>query len=121
MKISEINYLTKDPSPQYAKDIYMCLSRAELLNKLEFGGYVELCSDAIKVIKEMKGDEFPAFREGLKKERKGEFAGVEFSEKYADVLMPKMLFEASMVAAQYKVPWGLAFIRVQEKKDNANQ
>lgn len=113
MKIDNINYLTEDPAPQYAADLHWCLSAKELFEKLE-ADWSELASDAIEIVKGMSDEDFVVFRAGLKKERKGEFAGEKYTEKYSSVLMPEIMFKASMMAIQYKAPWGLAFIRLQE-------
>ena len=106
MKAGDINHLTEDPAPQYADDLHWCLSAKELLEKLD-ADWSELAPDALEIVKEMGAEDFKVFREGLKKERKGEFAGEEFSDKYSNVLMPEIMFKTSMIAIQYKVPWGL--------------
>ena len=61
MNVEDINNVTEDPAPQYAKDIYMCLSVAELTNVIE-STYSELAADALEVVKEMDAECFKVFR-----------------------------------------------------------
>lgn len=70
--------------------------------------------DAIVVARRMTEEEFPAFREGLLKERKGSFAGEDWADKYLAILLPERMMHASILANEMKVPWGLAFLRCQE-------
>ena len=74
----------------------------------------ELAPDALRVASSMKQSEFNEFRSGLKMERRGKFAGEVFAEKYSDITMPAIIFKVSMFALDYKVPWGLAYIRLKE-------
>jgi len=58
--------------------------------------------------------EFKAWREGLDKERKGEFAGLEFMQRFGAVLLPDVLVAVGVMAQQCGVPWGCAYIRMRE-------
>lgn len=56
------------------------------------------------------------WRLGLTAEGKGEFAGVEWAEKFAVILMPNPMFHVSLVAGQFMVPWSVAFKRLVDLK-----
>ena len=58
--------------------------------------------------------EFKLFMLGLKKERRGKFAGPDFMERYGAVLMPALMIRISSIANQYGAPWGLVFIRLRD-------
>jgi len=74
----------------------------------------ELADDALECANNMTAEDFELFRKGLKKERKGVFAGEKWSERFADILMPALMFKVSITASEYKVPWGLAYLRLKE-------
>lgn len=92
------------------------LTKAKTLEALQthVETYRRVADDAWKVVKEMDAPAFLRFLSGLRKERKGEFAGEEWASKYMAVLMPEILMRVSMVADQYGAPWGCAFIRLKE-------
>lgn len=58
--------------------------------------------------------EFEQFRAGLKKERRGVFAGTEWSNRFSVIAMPEVMLRTSAIACKYKVPWGLAFIKARD-------
>ena len=88
----------------------------ESLKKWLLEDWFELAPDALAIVESMSEESFIKFRVGLKKECAGKFAGQEFVAKYGVVMMPSLMFEASIAALHYHVPWGLAFIRLQEQK-----
>ena len=92
------------------------LDGADTLEKLKLlcEEWKELAPDALRTVVKMTGADFLQWRAGLKMERKGKFAGDSFSEKYGDITMPAIMFKVEMVASGYKVPWGLAYIRMKE-------
>jgi hypothetical protein len=66
--------------------------------------------------------EFDVFRAGLKKERgsKGHrraFAGAEWCERFGAIMLPALLLQVGEVALRFQVPWGTAYIRMQEAKN----
>lgn len=102
---------TSEIAEKYSRE----LSKVSSLDHLDrlLRDYKPLVSDAIEAAPKSE-DEFQVFLTGLKKERKGKFAGEAFAEKYSAVIMPEILFRVSITALQYGVPWGCAFIRMKE-------
>lgn len=105
-----ITYYSEQP-----KDYAQSVSEADTLEKLleVLTNYQTIAHDAITAAPKNL-DEFDDFRTGLEKERRGAFAGEGWATRYSNILLPDILFRVSMVAVQYKVPWGCAFIRLQE-------
>lgn len=108
-----ITYISEQPS-DYAK----ALDRAEtlILLKITVSEYKILAEDAYSIVHEMDEQDFSEWRAGLKKERRGKFAGEQFSDKFGPLLMPETMLKASLVAHRFKVPWGLAYIRIRESQ-----
>ncbi len=73
-----------------------------------------LASDAYEIVRFMNTIDWDEFLKGWKKERRGKFAGEEWSAKYGAIILPEMLLRVSMTAMQFKVPWGLAFHRLKD-------
>ena len=109
MKLSAIT-----PYTEPIKFYNLSLTDADTMEKLirHVETWKELAPDALEVVAKMKHGEFYRFRRGLLKERKGIFAGDEWARSFSIILMPKLLFEVSLLAEQYKVPWGLAYHRI---------
>lgn len=107
----KINYLSDCPG-DYAK----ALDGADTLDALLLAlrGWDSLAADAYKIAAKMTPQDFREFRAGLKMERKGEWAGEKFQEKFASILMPEVLFKVSIVANQFGAPWGLTYLRLKE-------
>lgn len=110
------SYIRIHYTSETAKDYTDGLTKAKTLPQLQehVETYLRVANDAYQVTKGMTKPEFIEWRSGLAKERKGEFAGEPFALKYGAVLMPEILMRVSMVADEYKVPWGLAYIRLRE-------
>lgn len=98
------------------KDYVDGLSNAKRLADLQthVQTYQRVADDAFKITRDMKAEDFGVWRRGLSKERKGEFAGEEWAEKYGAVLMPEILMKVGMIADQYGAPWGCAYIRLRD-------
>ncbi len=105
-----ITYLS-DQAHDYCEALDPCKSLAELTALLE--EYHTLFPDALAAIPKDQ-EEFEVFLKGLKKERRGRFAGETFVKRFGPVLMPATAMEVSFVAHKYSVPWGCAFIRLKE-------
>jgi hypothetical protein len=73
-----------------------------------------VADDAWQVAQAMDEKSFLSFVNGVRRERRGHFAGAEWAEKYGAILMPSVLMRVSMVADQFKVPWGCAYIRLRD-------
>jgi len=109
--MTPITYLSEQPA-----DFSKAIDGAETLEELRtvLADWRELAGDAEKIALAMTPKDFTEFRKGLKKERGGEFAGEKFAEKYSAVLLPEVMFKISMKAYDYKVPFGLMYIRLKE-------
>lgn len=109
--MDRIGYLS-ECDKEYTKS----LTAAETLDDLREHAkrWEPVAADALEIVSGMTEDGFKAFRKGLRSERRGKFAGEEWMNKYGAVMLPAVLFEASIVASLYMVPWGLAYIRLRE-------
>lgn len=76
--------------------------------------YEDIALDAVEIVHAMTPADFKVWQAGLKKERRGVFAGEDFAKKYAAVLMPNPMFTIAMVAQEYKVPFVIAHRRLKE-------
>lgn len=109
--MTPITYISEQPT-DYAE----ALGAADTLEKLRAttGNWIPLAEDANKVVVGMTPADFKAWRKGLAKERKGQFAGEEFMKKYGAVLMPEKMLKVSMIAMKFQAPWGCTYIRLKE-------
>ena len=106
-----IGYVSETPK-DYSAGLSKCKTLAALRDHVQT--YRRVADDAWQVVKDM---ELPAFLElqaGLRKERRGKYAGDAWAEKYMNVMLPEILFRVSMVAERFKVPWGCAYIRLKD-------
>lgn len=80
--------------------------------------YGEVAIDAVAVVDQFDADDFVKWRGALQMERRGKFCGEKYPEadvrKFLPILMPELMFKITMVAEQFKVPWGLAYNRLKE-------
>jgi folate-dependent tRNA-U54 methylase TrmFO/GidA len=76
--------------------------------------YDKIAADAHEAAMRMTEEEFPKFREGVTKEKSGEFAGVEFMEKWGCILLPEVLMQVGLIAHQFGAPFGVAYIRMKD-------
>jgi len=104
---------TSEFDEQYVKELDSVKTLDDL--KTHAKKWKNICPDAFDCINKIDNPaDFQEFQWGVKKERSGEFAGEEWAKKYSDITMPADMFRASMIAEEYKVPWGLAYIRMKE-------
>jgi len=91
-------------------------SRADLIVRIEL--FAEAAADALAQAEAMSMSDvdFSDFRRDLRKAAKEQpEAWIEkFNERFGDIAMPYKMLIASMVAWQFRCPWGCAFIRLQE-------
>ncbi len=85
--------------------------RESLATAIEAEGV--LVADALAAVRS-QGFDFEEWTAGLRKERRGRFAGSAWAEKYGAILIPARLLEAGMLAVRYHVPLGLAINRLEE-------
>src|SRR5258708_789791 len=109
--MTPITYISEQPH-DYARAIDDASTLISLQSVI--AEWRSLAEDAWKIALAMKDSDFADFRAGLRLERRGKFAGEEWNERFADILMPAVMFKVSITANEYKVPWGLAYIRLKE-------
>lgn len=76
--------------------------------------YGEVAIDAVQIVEKMTAADFYDWQAALKKERRGTFMGEADMERFGPLLMPETMVKVSIVADQFKVPWGLAYNRLRE-------
>lgn len=102
---------TSDYLKEYAVGLNECKSRQRLNEFLEH--WLHFASDAYAA-RPTNEVEFKQFVRGLRSERKGRYAGDEWALRFGAILMPDLMFQVATIAVKFGVPWGLAFIRMQE-------
>lgn len=109
--MTPITYVSDQPG-DYAKALREAHTLAAL--RAVTTSWKELAEDADKVAQAMTEDSFQEWRNGYAKEQRGKFAGEEFAKKYGDLMLPAKMFKIAMMAVEYKVPWGLMYLRLKE-------
>jgi len=108
-----INYVTDDPAAAYNAGLDRAANREALRSFLN--EWPTLAPDARVAARRIKTPEdWAAWRRGLEMERRGEFAGEEWARRFGEITMPARMLRASMLADQFHVPWGLAWLRLKD-------
>jgi hypothetical protein len=107
----KIGYIS-ETATDYANAIRECKTLAHL--RLVTEKYRRVADDAYLIALQMTDKDFKEWLAGLAVESKGRFAGDEFALKYGALMMPETLFKVAIVASEYGVPWGCAFIRLKD-------
>ena len=97
-------------------DYNKMLDEADTLEKLVKGvtDFKLIANDALKKVSTMDQAAFEDFRGGLAMERKRKFAGEEWNDKYGEIIIPSVIMAVAVVAHQFMVPWGCAYIRMRD-------
>ncbi len=114
MEALTVGYFTDDPAKGYGKAIRKAKDRSALLQAINL--YAVAADDAQRCAEKMTDKDFADFRRDLPKvakETSPEWAE-EFTKRFGDIVMPAKMLIASLLADQFKAPWGTAFIRCQE-------
>lgn len=108
--MKEIGYLS-DTIGEYNAAV----SAADTLEKLlaAMDEFRSVADDARKAAPQTPRD-FETFRKGWLSEKSGEFAGLEWAERFGAVLLPEVLMRVAMVASKFGAPFGAAYIRCTE-------
>lgn len=114
MSMFRVDYLTDDPAKDYYKAIRAAKTKDELTEAIKI--YVSVAPDAYDSALFLTDEGFKVFKTKLK------YAGrkmpekwtIEFFDRYGDIVMPAKMLAASLMANQLHVPWGTAFIRLEE-------
>ncbi|MGH7782247.1 MAG: hypothetical protein ACREO5_00155 [Candidatus Binatia bacterium] len=109
----DVTFVTENPGRKYSKAVDDAKTLPALIQTL--AEWKRFAEDALAIAEKMTDADFVEFRMLLAKERRGKFAGEQFSEKYGAIVMPEKLLISSLVESQYKVPWGLAFLRCEQE------
>ena len=112
MKLRDVHHLTDDQGALWSKFIHAENSLQGFKELLE--DWDGLVDDVCEIVDKWTPKDFNEFRKCIALEKKGVFTGEENARRFAAVMMPSLLFKASMVADQFKVPWGLACLRLVE-------
>lgn len=106
--MNQITYRSEQPQ-DYAKELGTVETLEDLLDLLK--RYETIAWDALDLAQKFDKKRFDDFLKALKKERKGIFSK---SQDASVIMMPEIMFKVSIVAEQFKVPWGCAFIRLTD-------
>lgn len=109
--MNRITY-TSDQPADYAKAIAGAATLPYLVQVLT--EYRSIAADALRAAPQNDA-EFKAWRTGLSKERKRQFAGEDFARRFGAVLMPEVMLRVCAVAEQFGAPWGATFLTMQER------
>jgi len=106
-----IGYLS-EPIQMYAAQLTTATTLADLHELLT--RYQRVADDALALVKTWSETDFTDWRKALAAERRGQFMGDKAAARFSAVLMPEVLFRVGIVAEEYKVPWGCAYLRLRE-------
>lgn len=103
-----------DPAKDYIKAVRMASDCRALIKAIE--PYEIIASDALKHAKELKDNDFKDFVRDLKKASKSkDVTFIEgFNKRFGDIVLPRKMLTASLIAMQAHVPWGCAFNRGEQ-------
>src|SRR3990167_4761944 len=73
-----------------------------------------VAGDAFDVVSRMTAAQFKRYQKGERMERKKQYAGDEWAAEFGAILIPEMLLRIGVIAQEYSVPDGCAFIRAVE-------
>src|SRR5688500_12702503 len=96
----------------YAAMLPKCATLDEL--RAHVLAYEDIAIDAAEVVHAMTKADFREWQIGLKKERRGKFAGEDFVRRFGAVLMPQPMLRITMIADEYGVPFVVAHHRLKE-------
>lgn len=114
MKASEITHTTN-----IAKPYLDGLRKLRTLS--EFRSYIsewkEIAPDAFDKICSLNQYHFDKFMQGFAKEKRGQYAGQQFSDKFGMIILPRIIVMTGMLAQSFKVPEGTMFLRLLKDKN----
>lgn len=96
----------------YVNGLSACQSMADVRALVE--EYKELALDAAVAVQKLSEKDWPAFKRGLKSERRGKYAGDAWARRFASILMPLPMMRISEIASQFQAPFGVAWARCKE-------
>ena len=96
----------------YTKQLQAAQTLAELWEVTAH--WEPVAGDAFDVVSKMTAAQFKRWQKGERLERKGRYAGDEWAAEFGAILIPEMLLRIGVIAQEYCVPDGCAFIRAVE-------
>jgi hypothetical protein len=98
------------------KDYCRLVGVQKTLKKLRkfIRSYEVIAADALEVVDKMTEDDFVEWFAGVTLEKKKQFAGEQFVIKYGAVLLPAVILRIGIIAHEFGVPFGVAYIRARE-------
>ena len=96
----------------YTAGLAECESVADLRALVD--EFKPLALDAYEAVHRMTDADWPEWQRGLKSERRGKFAGEAWLKRFGAILLPMPMLNVAMIADQYKVPFGCAWMRCEE-------
>ena len=102
-----------DEQPQEFSAAVKAAENLEAL-RLVLKEWQPIAADAYELAVKMTEAEWPEYQRGKFAEASGVYGGDEWYDKYSPILFPDLMFKVSMLAEQFKVPWGLMFNRLAE-------
>ena len=104
----EITCTTENPAKEYRYRV----DRAENVQSLYQAilPFADFAADALEIAWKMSEADFKRWKRGRIQERKGIFAGEQFSTRFGALLLPAKMLVASLVELEYEVPWGTAYL-----------
>ena len=106
----QINYNT-DLYPQFKDDLNACENLSDYKAVIEKYKYISPDLKQFRLDTEAEAEEFKA---GLKLNRQGIYAGQEWSDRYATLLIPAYILHATVLAHKFEVTWGIAYLKMCE-------
>lgn len=112
MKLIDVRYLTEDPGKEWSNFLNQQTDLESFKENLE--EWQGLVDDVENTIEKWTPQDFDDFKKSLKLERKGIFMGEKNALRFCVVMMPELMFKATVLAQQFVAPWGTAVIRLVE-------
>ena len=108
--MKKLGYMDEITKP-YMSGLYKCKSHGQLKSHLM--DWKEFVQDALEVV-DSKDFDWEDFDKGLISEKMGKYSGDAWARQYGAILLPKIILEIGLIAEQFKVPDGVAFIRLKD-------
>lgn len=115
MKPSKINYRTDIVKP-YCAAIRACETKEALIAEIE-SNWAELCPDALEQAREISESDWQFARKNADKAKHAE----QIVKTAGAVLLPLVIMQIGLLATEFCVPDGCAYIRMRELAEEAKR
>lgn len=111
-----VGYTTENPARDYAAAIRKATDRASLIAAIEL--FLPVSLDAYEAAQALTDGGYETFRKQEKAHHRWKASDPRL-EKFATgpfgtILMPAKMLEAAVLSMQMHVPWGLAYLRLED-------